>query len=135
MLLMVPFLPWYNNGLNPQTRFLFSQVSMVWLLENGFPIILALYLTGVVAAIVLVAVERRPVVVQGVLPVVFPLWLLTVLLIQSYLFNYQGYAEVLTPGMFGALTGSVLLEASYFYYRIKRSADEVSGRGVTQDIL
>lgn len=112
-LLVAPFLTWFSYGMN----FLFpSQVSLVWMVEQGYWSDLTFYLLGVLAVLVITVVARRPVPCLGVLPAAFPLFILIVTL-STYFNGSMGYAQAVTVGMFTALLGSVLLESSYVAYQ------------------
>ena len=104
---------WFNYGHYP---LLFPpQVSLVWLLERGYWPVPILYLLGVVAALLVTAIARRPVVFSGSLPAAFPVFILFVTL-MTFFNGSMGYAQAVTVGTFTALVGSALLESSYFAY-------------------
>jgi hypothetical protein len=112
-LFVAPFLTWYNYG--PIGPFP-SQVSLVWLFENGFWIGPALYLLGVAAALLVTGTIRRSFAFVGAFPAAFPVFILAATL--STMFDgSMGYAQAVTVGTFTALLGSALLESSYFAYR------------------
>jgi hypothetical protein len=116
-LLAVPFLTWFNYGLS----LLFpSQVSLIWLFERGYRILLALYLLGVAAALLATGIARRPVAFVGLLPAAFPIFVLVITL-STFFNGSQGYASALTIGVFTSLLGSALLESSYFAYHRRRA--------------
>ena len=126
MLLVVPFLPWFDYGFN----FLFpSQVSMIYLFERGFQYVLILYLIGVASTLMAAAVARKPVFFQGILPAAFPVYILVALTGDWISYGYPAYLQALTLGMFMALLGSVLLEASYFSYRKRATQREAVEAG------
>ena len=112
-LLVAPFLTWFNYGLS--TLFP-SQVSLIWLFERGYRILLALYLLGVTAALFVTGIVRKPVAFVGALPAAFPLFILTITL-TTFFDGSQGYTQALTVGVLTALFGSALLESLYFVYR------------------
>jgi hypothetical protein len=121
-LVISPYLAWFYYGVN----FMFpAQVSLVWLFENSFfvfgRISLLLYAIGVVASVMVPLVKGKPVFFQGVLSVLFPLFILVTFSFQPY------YPHVQTAGLFSAFLGSILLEASYFAYRRKAKTVEHIG--------
>jgi len=112
-LLVAPFLTWFNYGLN----FLFpSQVSLVWLFENGYWTGLALYLLGVATTLSITGMIRRPFAFVGVLPAAFPVFILAATL-STFFDGSMAFAQAVTVGMFTALLGSALLESSFFAYQ------------------
>lgn len=123
-LLIVPFLPWLNYG--PFSTLFPSQASLVYLFMRGFRVDLTLYLTGVGTTIIAAAVARRPVFFQGILSAVFPLFTIVSLVSVSFVNHFPGYLEFFTPGVFTALLGSVLFEASYLSYRKKLRKQELT---------
>ena len=127
-LFVTPFLPWYNYGMN----FMFpAQVSLVFLFQAGYRLSLVLYLGGIAAAIVAVVIARRPVFFQGALSAAVPLLVFSAASIPPVVFGYPRYLQVLTLGMFAALLGSALLEASYFSYRRQRRSIKKSEIPIT----
>lgn len=114
-LLAAPLLPWFDF---PPVGPLPPWVGLFWFFERGYGagVYLELYFTGVALTVLAVAVVRRPVVIQGVLPLVFPVTLFSVYAAVSLL-NYASYPEPFAPGIFVTLLGSVALEASYASYR------------------
>ena len=116
-LLVVPFLPWLNYG--PESLLFPPQVSLVFLFERGqtFTGNLLLYLAGVAVSGWVVAFAGRPVSYQGMPSAVFPVFILIVTTMTWVQSGYQVYPQAFTLGMFTALLGSFLLEASYFSYR------------------
>lgn len=114
-LLVAPFLTWFNYG--PLTTGPFpSQVSLVWLFENGYWIGPALYLLGVAAAFLVTGTIGRPFAFVGALPAAFPVFILAATL-STFFDGSMAYAQAVTVGTFIALLGSALLESSYFAYR------------------
>jgi len=114
VLLVVPFLTWFHYDFN----FLFpSDVSLIYLIERGFWPVPTLYLIGVAAALVVTAAVRRPVFFVGMLPAVFPAFILIVFAMQQLSYGDKALAEVFTDGMFAAFFGSLILESSHFAYR------------------
>lgn len=125
-LLVAPFLTWFNEG--PFSTLFPSQVSLVWLFEQGYWIDMALYLPGVAFALVVTIMARRPVAFLGAFPAAFPVFILAVTL-STFFNGSMGYAQAVTIGMFTALLGSALLESSYFacQRRLKSSASDQHG--------
>jgi len=112
-LLAAPFLTWFNYG--PFSLLFPSQVSFVWLFEQGYRIDLALYLLGVAIALAVTFIVRRPVAFLGVFPAAFPVFILAVTL-STFFNGSMGYTQAVTVGMFTAMLGSALLESSYLAY-------------------
>jgi hypothetical protein len=125
-LFISPFLTWFHYGLNLMFP---SDVSLIYLFEMkvaGATSVLVLvqspllfYLTGGAAAIIVAAVARRPLFFLGILPALVPTLIVFDVVSSSIEYNYPGYLQVLTLGVFTAFLGSALLEASYFSYREK----------------
>ena len=113
-LLVAPFLTWFNYG--PYSLLFPSQVSLIWLLERGYWLTPVLYLLGVVVALLLTGMIRRPLAFVGVLPAAFPVFILAATL-STFFDGSMAYAQAVTGGMFTALLGSALLESSYFAYK------------------
>jgi hypothetical protein len=90
-------------------------VSLIWLFERGYWITPVLYLLGVAIALVVTIMAGRPVAFLGVLPAAFPVFILAVTL-STFFNGSMSYPQALTVGVFTALVGSALLEASYFAY-------------------
>lgn len=112
LLLISPFLTWFYFGINfvspPQVSLLLAFEQDTFVLGRiGLP----LYTIGVVAAVMIPLVKRKPVFFQGILSVLLPLFILVTYSFQPY------FPLVLTTGLFTAFLGSILLEASYFSYR------------------
>ena len=112
LLLLAPFLTWTDYGPNALLPYVAShKASLIDMFEGVFWVPLAFYLLGVSAALAVTAVAKRPPAFVSILPALFPLFWLFIAL--TPLFNgSQGYSPVLTPGVFGSLIGSALLELS-----------------------
>ncbi len=63
------------------------------------------------------AFAGRPASYQGIPSAVFPVFILIVTTMTWVQSGYHAYPQAFTLGMFTALLGSFLLEASYFSYR------------------
>jgi hypothetical protein len=114
-LLTVPFLTWYSTE-GIATSFP-SQVSLIYLFEQGLWLYLTLYLSGVAAAMFLTAIEKKPTVIVGALPAAFPIFTIILQAVMSSI--YPGYySTTQTIGVFTALLGSLLLESSYLVFRM-----------------
>jgi hypothetical protein len=109
-LFVAPFLPWYYYGPNLDFPPVASLVSL-------YPPFFApmLYFVGVFAAIIVAAFAKRPFFFLGILPSIFPLFVVIALGVQSYL------PHLLIYRVFTAFLGCILLEASYFSYRHKNA--------------
>ena len=132
-LLIVPFLTWFTYGLN----FLFPpHVSLVYLFEwqarGGYATDLVLlqsplvlYLAGVASTIVVVAVVKRPVFFQGLLPAVYPIFIAA----REFVLHYRPVQQIFTIGLLTSFLGSMLLECSYFSYcKMRKSSKTPSSK-------
>lgn len=108
VLLISPFLPWIYYGLNLDFP---PQVSLFWQFEHGIFQTFVFYLIGVVLAVLIPLGERKPDFIQGVIPILLPIFVLLGTDFSPYM------PHVLTIGMSTAILGSALMEASYFWYR------------------
>ncbi|MGD0636825.1 MAG: hypothetical protein ABSA72_02125 [Nitrososphaerales archaeon] len=116
---VVPFLPWFYYG--PESLLFPPQVSLAYLFERGqtFTGNLLLYLAGVAISGWAAGFAGRPTFYQGIPSAVFPAFILVVTTVTWVQSGYHAYPQAFTLGMFTALLGSLLLEASYFSYRTK----------------
>ena len=128
-LFIVPFLPWFYWG-NSIVIFSNQTPSLIYLFQQGFPLLqfyLPIYIAGVALAIFVAARVRRPVFYQGIIPAVFP----------AYLVVFAGFPflyVVETSGIVAAFLGSILLEACYFSYRKNAKATSKVDTTLTDDL-
>jgi hypothetical protein len=114
-LFISPFLHWYYYGTNFFLPPVVSLVTPPLFLNPPFLYPLLLYFTGFLAAIIVALVARRPVFFHEILTGVFPLFFI-------FAHIHPCMPHLAIYGVFAALLGSVLSEASYFSYRTGRNA-------------